>query len=74
MTRLTTLDLPNFHRSFIGFDRLFDEMDRVFENSANKGASYPPYNIAQINDNEYMISIAVGFGMDNLKSKRIKTF
>ena len=48
-------------------------MDRVFENSANKGASYPPYNIAQINDNEYMISIAVaGFGMDNLKSKKKK--
>ena len=73
MTRLTTLDLPNFHRSFIGFDRLFDEMDRVFENSANKGASYPPYNIAQINDNEYMISIAVaGFGMDNLEIEKDK--
>ena len=73
MTRLTTLDLPNFHRSFIGFDRLFDEMDRVFENSTNKGASYPPYNIAQINDNEYMISIAVaGFGMDNLEIEKDK--
>ena len=67
MTRLTTLDLPNFHRATIGFDRLFNEMERQFANSPN-GNGYPPYNIAQINDDEYMISLAVaGFGMDNLE-------
>ena len=57
MTRLTTLNLPgNFHRSFIGFDRLFDEMDRVFENSPTNGSGgYPPYNIAKLNDDEFMI-------------------
>ena len=66
MTRLTTLDLPNFHRATIGFDRMFNELERQFANSPN-GNGYPPYNIAQINDDEYMISIAVaGFGMDNL--------
>src|SRR6056300_610002 len=67
MTRLTTLDLPNFHRATIGFDRLFDELERSFQNSPN-GNGYPPYNIAQINEDEYMISLAVaGFGMDNLE-------
>jgi len=66
MTRLTTLDLPQLHRATIGFDRLFNELDRQFANSPN-GNGYPPYNIAQINDDEYMISLAVaGFGMDNL--------
>ena len=66
MTRLTTLDLPQFHRATIGFDRLFDELERSFANSPN-GNGYPPYNIAQINEDEYMISLAVaGFGMDNL--------
>ena len=66
MTRLTTLDLPNFHRATIGFDRLFNDLERQFANSPN-GNGYPPYNIAQINDDEYMISLAVaGFGMDNL--------
>jgi molecular chaperone IbpA len=66
MTRLQTLDLPNFHRATIGFDRLFDELERSFQNSPNSN-SYPPYNIAQINEDEYMISVAVaGFGMDNL--------
>ena len=65
MTRLTTLDLPSIQRHFVGFDSMFNEMDRMFENSKSQG--YPPYNIAQINDNEFMISLAVaGFGMDNL--------
>ena len=52
MTRITTLDLPSIHKHFVGFDQMFNEMDRMFENSANKGAGYPPYNIAQLNENE----------------------
>jgi molecular chaperone IbpA len=65
MTRLTTLDLPTFARATVGFDRMFDEMTRSFENTKSNG--YPPYNIEQIDENEYMISLAVaGFGMDDL--------
>ena len=72
MTRLTTLDLPSIHRHFVGFDRMFEDMDRLFENST-KGTGYPPYNIAQINEDEYMISLAVaGFGMDNLSIEKDK--
>lgn len=64
MTR--TFDLTPFTRSTIGFDRLFDELDRQFANTSSTG--YPPYNIAAIDENEYMISLAVaGFGMDNLE-------
>ena len=70
MTRLETLNLPQFHRATIGFDRLFNELERGFANSPN-GNGYPPYNIAQINDDEYMISLAVaGFGMDNLEIEK----
>lgn len=66
MTRLTTLDLPSLHKATVGFDQLFNELDRQFANSTSPG--YPPYNIAQINEDEYMISLAVaGFGMDNLE-------
>lgn len=71
MTRLTTLDLPALHRATIGFDRLFNEMEARFANSASTG--YPPYNIVQVNDDEYMISLAVaGFGMDNLEITKDK--
>jgi molecular chaperone IbpA len=66
MTRLTTLDLPSFHRATVGFDRIFNDIERQFVNSQSTG-NYPPYNVAEINENEWMISIAVaGFGMDNL--------
>lgn len=65
MTRLTTLDLPHFTRATVGFDRLFDEIQREFANTKSTG--YPPYNVAEINSDEWMISIAVaGFGMENL--------
>ena len=68
--RLTTLDLPHFHRATIGFDQLFSELETQFANSPN-GNGYPPYNIAQINEDEYMISLAVaGFGMDNLSIEK----
>ena len=72
MTRLTTLDLPHFQRATIGFDRMFNELERQFANSPN-GNGYPPYNIAQINEDEFMISLAVaGFGMDNLSIEKDK--
>jgi len=65
MTRLTTLDLPQLHRATVGFDRMFNEMNRTFESTKSTG--YPPYNVVEINEDEYMISLAVaGFGMDNL--------
>jgi len=43
MTRLQTFDLPNWHRQTVGFDRLFNEIERQFSNSQATG--YPPYNI-----------------------------
>ena len=65
MTRLTTLNLPDFHRATVGFDRMFNELNREFTN--NKSQGYPPYNVVQETDDEYTISLAVaGFGMDNL--------
>ena len=64
MTRVTTLDLPQLHRATIGFHKMFDDLE--FTNRTN-GSGYPPYNVVEINENEYMISLAVaGFGMDNL--------
>ena len=65
MTRVQTFDLPHFNRNAVGFDRLFEELDRQFANSKSSG--YPPYNVAELNEDEWMISLAVaGFGMDNL--------
>ena len=65
MTRLTTLNLPDFHRATIGFDRMFNQLNQEFANSKSQG--YPPYNVIQENEDEYTISLAIaGFSMDDL--------
>jgi len=65
-----TIDLPNIaaqlHRHAIGFDRLFDTLDRTFANSKADG-NYPPHNIIKIDDTHYAIQVAVaGFTEDEL--------
>jgi molecular chaperone IbpA len=70
---LRTFDLPAIHKFGIGFDNLFDDLMRV--NAQQSNNNYPPYNIVQINDDEYMISLAVaGFGHDNLSVTKDKNF
>jgi molecular chaperone IbpA len=60
-----TFDLTPFHRATIGFDQLFNELDRTFTNSVNQG--YPPYNIVKVDEDNYEIELAVaGFSMDEL--------
>ena len=76
MTKTLTLrsfDIPSIHKFGIGFDNMFDELMRV---SAQQSTSnYPPYDIVQINEDEYMISMAVaGFGHDNLSVTKDKKF
>ena len=74
MTKTLTLrsfDLPAIHKFGIGFDNLFDDLMRV--NAQQSNTNYPPYDIVQVNDDEYMISVAVaGFGPDNLSVTKDK--
>lgn len=68
MTKTLTLrsfDLPAIHKFGIGFEPMFNELMRVSAQQSN--TNYPPYDIVQISDDEYTISVAVaGFGHDNL--------
>ena len=64
MNTLTKFDLTPFHRATVGFDRIFDTLDRQFANSVSN--TYPPYNIKQSGDT-FQIEIAVaGFREDEL--------
>jgi len=70
---LRSIDIPQIAKFGIGFDNMFDELLRV--NAQQSNNNYPPYNIVQINENEYMISVAVaGFGHDNLTVIKEKNF
>jgi len=60
---MRTFDFSPLFRSTVGFDRLFDLMDSVAEQSNG----YPPYNIERADENHYRISLAVaGFGEKDL--------
>lgn len=68
---LRTLDIPAIHRFGIGFDNMFDELMRVSAQQSN--TNYPPYNIVQVNEDEYVISVAVaGFALEDLSVTKDK--
>jgi len=63
---MRTFDLTPFHRSTIGFDRLFSLLDQA-SGAETQANAYPPYNIERTSENAYRISIAVaGFGENDL--------
>ena len=66
MTRhVTTLTLPDFHRTMLGFDRLVEDF-QTFSAGANNG--YPPFNVETSGDDKYQITLALaGFVRDDLK-------
>ena len=45
------------NRALIGFDTVFDQMERRFANSVSN--NYPPHNILKTGENQYEIQIAV---------------
>lgn len=64
--QIHTIDLPNLHRHSIGFDQMFDQLNRAFANGKSDG-NYPPYNLIKLDDSHYVIEVAVaGFAEDEI--------
>ena len=62
---LTTFDKNKFIPYSIGFDDLFD---RLFDMDLESSSSYPPYNISKVDDNNYIIEMALaGFNKDDIE-------
>lgn len=63
MTRLTAL-----YPQFVGFDHLFNELERLVEGTTpQRNTSFPPHNIIKIDDSKYVVEMAVaGFGQDEI--------
>lgn len=49
--------LDTINRALIGFDSVFDALERRYTNSAH--TNYPPYNVIRLDDNHYNIEMAV---------------
>ena len=62
---LTTFDKNKFTPYSIGFDNLFD---RLFDMDLESSSTYPPYNISKVDDNNYIIEMALaGFNKDDIE-------
>jgi len=61
----TTYDVSPLYRATVGFDRLFNLLDRA--PTENAQSNYPPYNIERTGEHAYRVSIAVaGFTGEEL--------
>ncbi len=64
---MRTYDFTPLYRSFVGFDRMANLIDAATQ-SASGGNSYPPYNVARLDEDSYRIELAVaGFGSDEIE-------
>ncbi|WP_420382822.1 Hsp20 family protein [Novosphingobium sp.] len=62
---MTSLDFTPYRRTTVGFDRLFDLLER--QARAQTGDNYPPFNIERRGNDQYRITLAVaGFKSDEI--------
>lgn len=55
---MNAYDLSPLFRSTVGFDHLSQLIDSAFKMD-ERAASYPPYNIAKLSEDDYEITIAI---------------
>ena len=67
MTLARLFDIPNFDKFYVGFEPMLKRFEEANQTLAKVIPNYPPYNIVKIDDNKYVIEMAVaGFGKHNL--------
>ena len=56
-----------FDQFFVGYDKMFDEMQKFHDTATKNIPNYPPFNIKKTSENQYVIEMAVaGFGKSDL--------
>ena len=63
----TFAQLPNMDRYFVGADRVMKKLADIADQSVQVVSKYPPYNIKKVDEDRYVIEMAVaGFGKNEL--------
>ena len=53
--------------SYVGFDQLFTELEKLVGKGQPIQSSFPPHNIIKVEDNKYVVEMAVaGFSKDEI--------
>ena len=68
---MTHLDIFGQFRPFaIGFDRYFEDLDRLSNLSQ---PNYPPYNVVKVDDEHFTVELAVaGFGKKDISVTKVE--
>lgn len=65
---MRNIDFSPLYRSAIGFDRLAHLIENANQGSNNSNQGYPPYNIEQLSEDDYRITLAVaGFELSEIE-------
>ena len=72
MTRLHTGNLTDFITSLtpftVGMDRMIRDLEQFSNSYTGSSSGYPPYNIEQVDDGKWIISMAIaGFSEDDIE-------
>jgi molecular chaperone IbpA len=64
-----TLSFGPLYNATLGFDRFFDDVERLLNSDIQKTTStFPPHNIIKLDDSRYLVELAVaGFGKDEIE-------
>ena len=56
------------HQSTLGFDKFFDDVEKLLSMDVQKSISnFPPHNIIKVDDTRYVVELAVaGFSKDEI--------
>ena len=60
-----TLNVPR--SLFVGFDTLFEDLERIHQSARSGNDNYPPHNVVKIDEEKFLIELAVaGFKKDDI--------
>ena len=62
------LSFGPLHQSTLGFDKFFDDVEKLLSMDVQKSISnFPPHNIIKVDDTRYVVELAVaGFSKDEI--------
>ena len=68
MTLVPTTLFKDFDKFFVGFDDTYNRLAKLHDDVTKFVPNYPPYNIKKVDDNKYIVEVAVaGFARQDIE-------
>lgn len=68
MTTLLPTMFKDFDKFFVGFDDTYNRLAKLHDDVTKYVPNYPPYNIKKVEDNKYVVELAVaGFAKQDIE-------